>query len=350
MNPNISWNPIIISSSDVEFNQNIDDLVKNQNYQLVDDYEHQVDELLKIRSLANSSIKENFKVHKINFIEKEPFCMVAFPWNKKVVKLLAEDYFFEVRTNRNKLKITEDEQQALKQKCVGVIGMSVGRAVATTLVLEGVAGTIKLADFDTLDLSNLNRLKAPVYDLGLPKVISVARELMSINPYLKLELFSEGITNSNLSDFITGENPIDLLIEECDSLPVKISSRLKAREFQVPVIMETSDRGMLDVERFDLEPNRPIFHGKIKELDWNETIKTKEGYQELLFSLVDYPNLSEKAKRSMQEIGKSISTWPQLGSAVVLGGGTVTHTARKILLGEKVDSGRYYIDIDELIS
>jgi hypothetical protein len=25
--------------------------------------------------------------------------------------------------------------------------------------------------------------------------------------------------------------------------------------------METSDRGVLDVERFDLEPDRPIFHG-----------------------------------------------------------------------------------------
>lgn len=26
-------------------------------------------------------------------------------------------------------------------------------------------------------------------------------------------------------------------------------------------IMDTSDRGLLDVERFDLEPNRPPFHG-----------------------------------------------------------------------------------------
>jgi len=43
------------------------------------------------------------------------------------------------------------------------------------------------------------------------------------------------------------------VIEECDSLDMKFLVREAARDRQIPVIMETSDRGVLDVERFDLE-------------------------------------------------------------------------------------------------
>ena len=42
---------------------------------------------------------------------------------------------------------------------------------------------------------------------------------------------------------------------------MKLLVREMARERRIPVLMETSDRGVLDVERFDLEPDRPIFHG-----------------------------------------------------------------------------------------
>ena len=51
------------------------------------------------------------------------------------------------------------------------------------------------------------------------------------------------------------------IMEVCDGLDMKIISRFKAREFGVPVVMDTNDRGMLDIERFDLEPQRPILHG-----------------------------------------------------------------------------------------
>jgi len=60
---------------------------------------------------------------------------------------------------------------------------------------------------------------------------------------------------------------LDLLVEECDSLDVKFLVREAARDRCIPVLMETSDRGVLDVERFDLEPQRPIFHGLLGDMD-----------------------------------------------------------------------------------
>jgi len=39
-----------------------------------------------------------------------------YPWNKRLVHLLDEDEFVEVRTNRNQFKITKQEQQLLRTK------------------------------------------------------------------------------------------------------------------------------------------------------------------------------------------------------------------------------------------
>jgi nitroreductase len=50
-------------------------------------------------------------------------------------------------------------------------------------------------------------------------------------------------------------------VEECDDLYLKIALREYARKKRVPVLMETSDRGLLEIERFDLEPERGILHG-----------------------------------------------------------------------------------------
>ncbi len=65
-----------------------------------------------------------------------------------------------------------------------------------------------------------------------------------------------------MDDFFTGNGKLDLLVEESDGFDIKILSRYKARDLKIPVIMEASDRCMVDVERFDLEPNRSILHGQ----------------------------------------------------------------------------------------
>ena len=61
-----------------------------------------------------------------------------------------------------------------------------------------------------------------------------------------------------MDEFFDG---LDLVIEECDSLDMKVRVREEARARGIPVLMETSDRGLFDVERFDVEPERPLFHG-----------------------------------------------------------------------------------------
>ena len=70
----------------------------------------------------------------------------------------------------------------------------------------------------------------------------------------------------------------------------------------------------------------------------------------LLASIVDLEQISHRAKLSLSEIGKSIRTWPQLASSVYLGASSTTFVVRKILLEEHMESGRYYIDLEELLN
>lgn len=274
-----------------------------------------------------------------------------YPWSGRLVHLLPEDEFRELRTSRNRNKITAEEQAALRRLRVGVIGLSVGQSSAMTIVLEEVCGVLKLADFDQLELSNLNRLRAGVHQLGVNKAVLAAREATEINPYLQVELFPEGITESNLDAFLTDGGRLDLLVEECDGFDIKVLARERARALRIPVIMETTDRGLLDVERFDREPTRALFHGLAGDVR-ADALRGLSMEQKLPFALriVGFDHVSRRMAASLFDIETTIKTWPQLASEVALGGALTTNALRRIALGQLAESGRYYVDIEELVA
>lgn len=276
---------------------------------------------------------------------------VFYPWGNRLVHLLDEAEFALVRTDRNRNKITREEQALLATKRVGVIGLSVGQSIALTMALERSFGEIRLADHDTLDLSNLNRIRSGVHNLGLRKVVNVAREIMEIDPFLKVTCFPEGITRDNIDGFCTTGGKLDVLVDECDSVDVKIYARQTAKRLGIPVVMDTSDRGMIDVERFDLEPERPILHGLIDHLDVEAGAKASTNAEKLpfLLAMVGFDRLSQRLRSSLTEVGKTIVTWPQLSSSVVLGGALAGDAIRRMFLGSFRASGRWRADVEDIL-
>jgi molybdopterin/thiamine biosynthesis adenylyltransferase len=283
---------------------------------------------------------------------------VYFPWSDKLVHTLDEEEFAQVRTSRNIYKITPEEIKVLKDKKIGIIGLSVGQSIALTLAMERTCGELRLADFDEIELSNMNRIKVNIQDLGLNKAIVAARQIAELDPFINVVCFEKGITLDTIDDFFTAGGKLDVLVEECDGIDIKILARIKAKALQIPVVMDTNDKGMLDVERFDLEPDRPIFHGKVAELEAlnvtelteklnSLTIPEKIGY---LGKIIGFENLSVAMQKSVGEMNKTIVGWPQLASAVTLGGAMITDISRKILLNQFTQSGRYFVDFDELFN
>lgn len=279
---------------------------------------------------------------------------VYYHWSNRLVHVLPKNEFIELRTAANRNKITKKEQDILNTKKVGIIGLSVGQSVAVTMALERTCSELRLADFDTLELNNLNRIRTGIHNLGLLKAYSVAREITEIDPFINVICYTEGITENNINDFLTNGGKLDAVIDECDGIDIKILCRIKAKELQIPVIMEASDRGTVDVERFDLEPERPIMHGWLEHLniDFNvlKNLKTSEEKIPYMLPISGFDTLTLRMKASMTEIESTITTWPQLASAVTLGGGIATDVCRRIFLNEFTESGRYFVDLEVLIA
>lgn len=105
-----------------------------------------------------------------------------YPWRRMVVAILGLRGFRAVRLDRNRHLITAEEQRALHALRVGVVGLSAGHAIAYTLAAEGACGTLRLADFDKIELSNLNRVPVGVFDIGLNKAMIAARRSRSWIP------------------------------------------------------------------------------------------------------------------------------------------------------------------------
>lgn len=349
----IFWTPLIFDRASTADYAALEMLMESNNvWQTHDTMLQQLTDLVKARNPQAGSITEARLSNEIDKLTqgvpiKEYGRWVYYPWSGRLVHLLPPTEFQELRLNSNQYKITKAEQQRVAQYTIGIVGLSVGNAVALTLALEGIGGFLKLADFDHLDLSNMNRLRAGVHEIGLPKTVLAARQIYEMNPYAQLSLFHQGLTSENLEQFLLGEPALDMVVDECDDIRMKIVLRERARTLRLPVLMETSDRGMFDVERFDLEAERPLFHGLIGDIKADMIPAELSNEQKLKFviPIVGADTLSTRAAASMVEVGKTIATWPQLGSEVMLGGVTVSIAARRIALGESMASGRYYIDL-----
>lgn len=270
-----------------------------------------------------------------------------YPWRRTVVGVLGPNAFRAVRLDRNRHKITSDEQHRLGELRIGVIGLSVGHAIAYTLAAEGLCGDLRLVDFDCLELSNLNRVPAGVFDLGLNKAIATARRIAELDPYLPVTVQTTGLTADTLNEFLSG---LDIVVEECDSLDMKIVVREAARALRLPVLMATSDRGLVDVERFDLEPARPILHGLLGDLDSARLagLTSRDKVPHIL-RILDAARLSPRLAASLIEVGHSLATWPQLAGDVALGATVVSEAVRRIGLRTELSSGRIRIDIADAL-
>ncbi|MGC1420138.1 MAG: Rv1355c family protein [Acidimicrobiales bacterium] len=333
---NHSRRPLVLDVSQRSQREVLRVLRSDPALQVVDRYEEQREQLSKVIPAPTRILMD------------EGQRWVYYPWRRAVVRLLAPRAFSTLRLDRNRNKLTRAEQARQRTLRIGIVGVSAGHSIAHVLAMEGLAGELRLADFDAIELSNLNRIPASVLDLGVNKAVVAARRIAEIDPYLHVTVVPEGIQPDNLGVFLDG---LDLVIEECDSLDVKMLVREAARERRIPVIMETSDRGVLDVERFDLEPDRPIFHGLLGDLDSSRLsgLSTEQKGPYVL-RMLGPREVTARGAASLFELGETITGWPQLASEVTLGAVTAAAAVRRLGLEGELPSGRVRFDVEEILS
>lgn len=275
---------------------------------------------------------------------------VYFPWNDQLVHVLARPDFEALRTIRNRDLITAEEQAKLFELKAAAFGMSVGSAGALALAVSGISRQIKLIDGAVISGSNLNRILTGVSSVGLGKATVIGRQIYEMNPYSAVH-YVDKVTVNNIAEIYDRPWPVDLAIDEIDDIEMKVRIRYEARARKVPVIMATElgDTIMLDVERFDQEPGRPLFHGLVPGIErlLDSSIENYREWTRHAVRIIDPVNMPLKMQKSLLKIGTNIVTHPQLGSTVMMTGGVLAFAAKNIALGNPLKSGRYVIALEK---
>ncbi len=321
---------------------------------VLDDYSEQELELFQVKNPSRvyaPGFKDEFEAYKKSLDARGPSAKrgrwVYYPWLSSLVHVLPDAEFQLVRTARNRNLINAEEQKKFYEATIGIGGLSVGNSVALAIVLQGGGRHIKLADHDRLALSNINRVRAGVQNLGSPKVEVTARQIYEINPYAKVEIFSEGLSPKNIKNFFAG---LDIVIDELDNLAVKYLIREQAKRHKIAVVMaaDNGDNAVVDIERYDLNSKMPFFHGRMGKVSY-ESLKNldKFGIGKTITKHIGPANVTERMQQSLLQMGKTIVSWPQLGGAALLNGSAVAYCVRKILCGESLEKNRALISLDE---
>jgi tRNA A37 threonylcarbamoyladenosine dehydratase len=154
-------------------------------------------------------------------------------------------------SDRMEILIGEAGISALASASVAVYGLGgVGAACAMDLVRAGV-GHLRVIDFDTVDLTNLNRLYfGYTSTVGIAKTEAFLRFALEINPAVSIE--AERI-------FFGGEDAHTVVDDKCgyhadciDSLNAKVSLIAELCERGLPFISSMGTAGRLAPERLRL--------------------------------------------------------------------------------------------------
>nr|WP_218171715.1 molybdopterin-synthase adenylyltransferase MoeB [Pseudomonas gingeri] len=152
-----------------------------------------------------------------------------------------------------------DGQLRLKNSRVLIVGLGgLGAPVALYLAAAGV-GELHLADFDSVDLTNLQRQIIHDTDsVGSTKVDSALRRLTAINPQVSLVAHRQALDEDSLSAVVAA---VDLVLDCCDNFATREAVNVACVAAGKPLVSGAAIRleGQLSV----FDPRRaesPCYH------------------------------------------------------------------------------------------
>jgi len=140
-------------------------------------------------------------------------------------------------------------QEKLLAARVLIVGLGgLGSPVAMYLAAAGV-GHLVLADFDSVDLSNLQRQIAHTTDrIGQSKVESAARTLRALNPDVKITSVTEVLDEDGLKSQVA---QVDVVVDCCDNFATRFAVNAACVAAKVPLVSGAAIRLEGQVSVFD---------------------------------------------------------------------------------------------------
>jgi molybdopterin-synthase adenylyltransferase len=148
-------------------------------------------------------------------------------------------------------------QQRLLGARVLIVGLGgLGSPAAMYLAAAGV-GTLVLADFDAVDLSNLQRQILHTSErIGMTKVESAVRTLTAINPEVHLDPVKGSLTEANLGQLVSR---VDLVVDASDNFPTRFAINAACHTARVPLVSGAAIRTEGQVAVFSGQAGGPCY-------------------------------------------------------------------------------------------
>ncbi len=353
------WQAIVFDAANPADIEKIHTLIDNHKItNIVEGTDTQLQELATISDPTKISHTMLTGEQKVQPLAPQESLWVYYPWHFALVHIVNEADFKKMRLSRNEPLITKEEQAKVRNLSISFAGLNVGNPCAVCCALEGIGeeGTTKLADFDPLSATNLNRFRAGLIETETNKAIITARQIVEVNPFAQIDMYEAGLKPDNLEQFLQGA---DILVEEIDNLKLKIALRDMAKAKKIPVIMVTGDgeNVILDVERYDLE-NPDILNGHlaVETIQSIQSMVPGQGtFEERVMLARDFMGpvgeLNTRLYDSFSMVGKSLAGIPQLAESSFCRGAVIAHAVRRIFAeSETLKSGRYRLNVRQALS
>lgn len=148
-------------------------------------------------------------------------------------------------------------QERLAASAVLIVGLGgLGSPVAMYLAAAGV-GRLLLADFDDVDLSNLQRQILHTSDrIGLAKTASAQATLAALNPEVALVAVRERLTDDLLYDLV---GRVDLVVDCCDNFATRFAVNRACVTAGVPLVSGAAIRLEGQVTAFSGRPGEACY-------------------------------------------------------------------------------------------
>jgi len=161
-------------------------------------------------------------------------------------------------------QVDVEGQQKIMDATVLIVGMGgLGSPTALYLAAAGV-GHLIIADFDQVELSNLQRqIIHQTKDIGDDKVNSAKNKLTELNPNIKITIANELIHTGNLPDLIKG---VDIVLDGTDNFESRFEINQICVEHQKPLVSAA-------VVRFEVS----VFKGYEKDQPCYQCLYSVEG-------------------------------------------------------------------------
>lgn len=219
---------------------------------------------------------------------------------------------------REELLIGKDNVEKLKNSHVIIFGLGgVGGFTVEALVRAGV-GEITVVDFDTVDITNLNRQIIATHDsVGEDKAKLIEERALSINPNIKVNAMKEKFS-SETADLFFRDKTYSYAVDAIDLVTCKLDLVKICRDKNIPIIssMGTGNKlnpTMLEVADINKTSVCPLARVMRKELKKRRIKKLKVIYST---EVPKKPFNNSGSREKMRNVG-SVSFVPSVAGLII---------------------------------